>query len=201
VTDSLAAALAELQTKLPHVTKGETADAGSYKYSYAGLGRVSKDLLPVMGALGLSFSCKPTINADGKFVLAYSLRHVSQESVEGEWPLPNGSPQQIGSAISYGRRYVLLALSGLAPDDDDDDGKAASDTRIGSYDETTPDQEDRTDTFAEEIAAAETQEQIAEIGQRVKRARNAKRITQNQHDKLGWLAGAKVATFPKPEAS
>jgi hypothetical protein len=129
---TLASALAELQTKLPHVAKGETANAGTYSYSYAGLGRVSKDLLPVMGALGLSFSCKPTINADGKFVLAYKLRHAGGEEDAGEWPLPNGSPQQIGSALTYGRRYTLLAITGLAPDEDDDDGKAAADTRIGS---------------------------------------------------------------------
>lgn len=197
---SMAEALAALQTQLPHVAKGETADAGSYKYSYAGLGRVTRELLPIMGKLGLSFSCKPTINSDGKFVLAYKLRHVGSEVDEGEWPLPNGSPQQIGSAISYGRRYTLLAVTGLAPDDDDDDGKAAADTRLGSYEpESTPEQDDRADVFAEEITAAESAEKIAEIGERVKRARNGRRITQNQYDKLGRLAAAKLATFPKPE--
>jgi hypothetical protein len=199
---TLAAALAELQTKLPHVTKGEKANAGSYEYSYAGLGRVSKDLLPVMGALGLSFSCKPTINADGKFVLAYKLRHAGGEEDAGEWPLPSGSPQQIGSALTYGRRYTLLAITGLAPDGDDDDGKAAADTRVGSYEpESTPEQEDRADTFAEEIAAAEDADKITEIGGRVKRARGAKRITQTQYAKLSDLAAAKLATFPKPDPS
>ena len=35
--------------------------------------------------------------------------------------------QSIGSAITYGRRYMLLAQLGLAPDDeDDDDGNKAS---------------------------------------------------------------------------
>jgi hypothetical protein len=37
-------------------------------------------------------------------------------------------PQGIGSTITYGRKYLLMAMSGLAPDDDDD-GNTASQQR------------------------------------------------------------------------
>lgn len=40
-------------------------------------------------------------------------------------PLTDRKPQAVGSAITYGRRYALAAVCGLAPDDDD--GQAAQD--------------------------------------------------------------------------
>lgn len=122
---SLAEALADLQTQLPHVAKNNTAKAGTYSYQYADLAEISRQLLPVMGKLGLSFTSKPTL-VDGKFVLAYTLRHISGETDEGVWPLPErGSPQEIGSAVSYARRYCLCAVTGLAPDNDDEDAVLA----------------------------------------------------------------------------
>lgn len=119
-------ALADLQTQLPHIAKNNTANAGTYKYNYADLAEISRQLLPLMGKLGLSFTAKPTLNAQGKFVLAYKLRHVSGEFDDGEWPLPErGSPQEMGSAVTYARRYCLCAVTGLAPDNDDEDAVLA----------------------------------------------------------------------------
>lgn len=133
MTDTLASALAELQKRLPEVRKGETAEVltksgGKYTYSYADLADCSKVILPKLGEVGLSFSSKPTI-VDGQFVLVYTLRHVGGDTDEGVYPLPDPtrhSPQEIGSAITYGRRYSLCAITGLAPGGDDDDGAAAS---------------------------------------------------------------------------
>jgi hypothetical protein len=118
---TLAEALAALQARLPRVAK--TADAQHGKY--ADLAVMSEALLPVLASLGLSFSAKPTLLGD-KFVLHYILRHTSGESDEGFYPLPaTGSPQQIGGAITYARRYVLCAITGLAPRDDANDVLAA----------------------------------------------------------------------------
>jgi hypothetical protein len=48
------------------------------------------------------------------------------EQLDGMYPLGTGTPQQLGSAITYARRYCLLAVTGLAPDDgSDDDAQAA----------------------------------------------------------------------------
>lgn len=129
-TKSLAEALAHVQAKLPRITKTETAqvrsDKGSYSYSYADLADVSAQIMPLLGEHGLSFICKPTHTPDGRFVLAYSLLHVSGGREDGEYPLPTGgTPQALGSAITYGRRYCLCAVTGVAPDDDDDDAQAA----------------------------------------------------------------------------
>ncbi len=124
-TKSLAQALAMLQMRLPDIKKAQTADVptkngGSYRYTYADLAQITRQLMPILGELGLSFIAKPTTTADGRFVLAYRLLHVSGESEDGEYPLPSsGTPQAVGSAITYARRYCLCAVTGVAPEDDD----------------------------------------------------------------------------------
>jgi hypothetical protein len=138
---TLADALAALQGMLPSVGKGseaevQTKNGGKYTYKYAGLDVVSEAVLPLLAKVGLSFSAKPTMTRKRGFILKYKLRHVGGESDGGWWPLPdptaavNGkrqyTPQEIGSEITYARRYALLAVTGLAPGGDDDDGKAAT---------------------------------------------------------------------------
>lgn len=130
---NLATALAELQQVLPEVKRTERAEVatqkGSFSYTYAGLADVSRQILPLLGQLGLSFSCRPTVNAGGQFVLAYELLHVCGESRSGEYPLGGSTPQAVGSAITYARRYTLLAVTGLAPDEDDDAASAEAEAR------------------------------------------------------------------------
>lgn len=126
---NLAAALAAFQARLPQIRKGETAkvksDKGNYEYTYANLADISAQVMPLLGEFGLSFLARPTFSGD-RFVLAYELLHASGESKAGEYPLPSGgTPQALGSAITYGRRYTLCAVTGVSPDDADDDGAAA----------------------------------------------------------------------------
>jgi len=126
----LAKALATVQQHLPEIGKAHSAnirtDKGNFSYEYADLTDIAKSLMPLLGAHGLSFIAKPTLQ-DGQFVLAYSLLHESGEREDGAYPLPaGGNPQAIGSAISYGRRYCLCAVTGVAPGGSDDDGQAAS---------------------------------------------------------------------------
>src|SRR5262245_11147542 len=132
---SLAAALAILQTRLPHVGKDKRASVTSQRtgkthtYDYANLATVSEKLLPLLGGLGLSFTSCPELN-DGRLVLRYTLRHISGDKDGGNFPLEmllpaQATPQQFGSAITYARRYCLCAVTGVAPDDDDDDAQAA----------------------------------------------------------------------------
>jgi hypothetical protein len=134
-TKSLAEALAVLMTKLPEIkkvseAKVETKGGGSYKYSYADLAQISRVLLPILGECGLSFIAKPTMTEDGRMVLAYRLRHVTGESEDGQYPLPTGgTPQSMGSAITYARRYCLCAVTGVAPEDDDDGAAAQAEHR------------------------------------------------------------------------
>jgi ERF superfamily len=124
---SLAEALAMLQADLPRVAKTKDSQAGSQKYKYADLTDVSDAILPRMAALGLSFAACPNLDDQGRFTLDYCLMHVSDgRDLHGSYPLPNGgSPQEIGKAITYARRYALCAVTGLAPGGDDDDAAEA----------------------------------------------------------------------------
>lgn len=125
------AALADLQGKLPRITKDLTAKVKSertgaqYTYNYADLSLISREVLPLLSGLGMAFTARPTMS-EGRFVLVYELRHTSGEILDGEYPLPDrGTPQEVGSAITYARRYCLCAVTGLAPDDDDHDAIVA----------------------------------------------------------------------------
>ncbi|RSN65450.1 hypothetical protein DMH01_03475 [Amycolatopsis sp. WAC 04182] len=121
----LTKALTQLQAELPSIGKDQKAtvksDKGSYTYKYADLADISAAVLPLLSKVGLAWTTRPTVE-DGKFVLRYQLRHVSGEVLEGAYPLPSASrPQEIGSAITYARRYALCAVTGVAPANDDQD--------------------------------------------------------------------------------
>lgn len=114
---------------MPHVGKDKTANTGSYSYRYADLADIAQVLMPILAAEGLAWTARPTLDGD-RFVLAYSLIHgASGEREDGAYPLPDPSratPQQVGSAITYGRRYCLTAVTGLVVGGEDDDGQAAN---------------------------------------------------------------------------
>jgi hypothetical protein len=120
---SLAAALAALQARIPVITKDASAQYGSY----ADLASIHKVVKPLLAEYGFAWSCKPSLIGDqcNQFVLVYTLTHApSGEETGGFYPLPSsGTPQTIGSAITYGRRYCLQSVLDLTTGDDD--GQAA----------------------------------------------------------------------------
>lgn len=89
---------------------------------YADLEAVNERVLSVLNSLSTTWVCVPTF-AGGEFVLACTLKHVpSGTSIEATWPIGKQAPQAMGSGVTYGRRYALLAVTGIAAKDDDDDG-------------------------------------------------------------------------------
>lgn len=127
----LVAALATAQGEMPRVTKGETANVQTktghrYSYQYASLADIHAAVLPVLSRHGLAWTTMPTIREDGRYVLRCELAHTSGESRTCEMPLPSMcTPQELGSALTYARRYALCSIVGIAPDEDDD-GAAAT---------------------------------------------------------------------------
>lgn len=122
--ESLVAALVAVQGKLPAIAKTNQVKAGAMSYSYADLTQVSEVVLPLLSAHGLAFVAMPTFTESGGSALHYKLVHESGEFVEGWYPLPsNVRPQELGSAITYARRYALCAVTGVAPGGDDDDAQ------------------------------------------------------------------------------
>lgn len=131
---SLDAALAAFQAEVPIVRKGNEASVqsnkgASYKYAYADLSDVTAAALPLLGKHGLAFTSAPTVVEGVGFMLRYELRHETGSSIEGLYPLPDPErtpAQQLGSALTYARRYVLCAVTGVAPGGDDDDAHAVT---------------------------------------------------------------------------
>lgn len=121
---NLAAALAAFQAEMPTVTKSHKASVptkagGSYSYTYADLADVSAAVTPLLAKHGLSFSCCPR-PAERGYELVGRLLHSSGESIEGSLPLNGSTPQELGSSLTYMRRYLLGAITGVVTDDDDD---------------------------------------------------------------------------------
>lgn len=144
---TLAEAMTAFQAELPHITKDDKAQVGSRETRYANLASISELVLPMLAGLGLYWTCAPTLLEDKTFVLSYALRHVAGDEISGEYPLPSGTPQTMGGAITYARRYALCAVLGIAPAEDDDDAQAQAE-------EARDRQNTRTRYIAEERAAA-----------------------------------------------
>lgn len=63
--------------------------------------------------------------SDGIIVMNTRILHKSGQWIESEYPVSGFSkPQEMGSAMTYARRYSLFAMVGIAGEDDDD-GNAA----------------------------------------------------------------------------
>ena len=121
--------LLRLQQERPVLAKTSRGQVGNQLTRYADLVQVNDVVLKILNDLGTIWTCRPTLE-DGVFGLHYSLEHVpSLTSIQGVWPLTVDKPQQMGSAVTYGRRYALLAVTGIVAEDEDDDGAAASKQR------------------------------------------------------------------------
>lgn len=136
MTDSLtvlSAATADLVDALSELTdlsrdkraKVETKGGGSYFYTYTDLAGVLGAVRPILAVHHLAV-VQPVRSADGVVAVRTELVHATGErfgSPELTMRQPDGA-QALGSAITYLRRYSLLAALGIATEDDD--GKAAS---------------------------------------------------------------------------
>lgn len=128
-TSPLAAALVAFQKVLPTVTKDKTAkvptkSGGEYSYTYADLASVSAAAIPLLTKHGLAFTSAPRMVEGGAYELVGILRHESGETVEGALPLFGRTPQELGSAMTYARRYLLGCMTGVVTEDDDDGARA-----------------------------------------------------------------------------
>lgn len=120
-------AMAEFQRTCPAILKTKTADAGRYKFAYAPLSEIMDKIAPVMGPLGLSVSYRVKHDAQRIVAVCRVSHEMGHHEESGEVPIPidsvtagPSSAQRIGIASSYAKRYALLAITGIAPQDDED---------------------------------------------------------------------------------
>lgn len=121
---NLATALAAFQAEMPTVPKSNRAEVptksgGKYTYTYADLADVTEAAMPILAKHGLSFMSCPR-STDRGYELVGTLLHSSGEEKEGALPIAGNTPQEMGSSLTYMRRYLLGCMTGIVTDDDDD---------------------------------------------------------------------------------
>jgi hypothetical protein len=124
---ALAEALAKAQGEYDAFKKGNVAKGERFNYSYASLDDLLIAVQPALTKHGLSHTILMD-ELEGKGVkLECVLMHTSGQFISSEMylrldPSKRMSPmQQLGSAITYGRRYLLQSLIGVASEEDTDD--------------------------------------------------------------------------------
>lgn len=120
---ALFAALAAFQAAVPSIPKTRTATVGSYSYSYADLADTFAVIRPLLAQNGLSVTQEVTSDIRSGYVLVTTrIHHKDGASLTyGPLAIPGGdTPQKVGTAITYARRYSLSAALGIVTDDDDD---------------------------------------------------------------------------------
>ena len=115
---ALVAALAEM----PNVPRLGRGNYGTYAEHATVLGLAR----PILAAHGLVLVQTCSSPEPGKVTVKTGIVHISGECIGDTLTMPAGAtPQTMGSAITYARRYSAMAILGMAGEDDD--GQSATD--------------------------------------------------------------------------
>lgn len=157
IVSKLATALAKAQGEMEGATRGSSNPA--FRSKYADLASVWDAIREPLSKHGLSVVQLPCQAPDGHVGLVTMLLHESGESISQVFYMPvkdRTNAQAVGSALTYARRYSLMAVCGIAPEDDDGNGAS------GQRGQSAPQQVDTAaalSRFESSWAAAGTLEQ------------------------------------------
>jgi hypothetical protein len=127
---ALAAALAKAQGELTNPEKSLSATipapfpgAGQKTFRYASLASGLDIVRKSLGRHQIATIQTTAIDQDsGQIRLTTLLAHGSGEWISSDWPVcpisETATPQRMGAALTYARRYALFALVGIAGEDD-----------------------------------------------------------------------------------
>lgn len=123
--ENMVAALAAFQGEMPSIPKRKTAvvimkAGGKYSYSYADLADIMKAIGPILAKNGLAFTTRTRLNTNGSIILKAELAHTTGTKRVAVFPIHGSTNQEIGSSLTYARRYLLACLTGVVTDEDDD---------------------------------------------------------------------------------
>lgn len=144
-TDQIATALAAAQLEFDAFGRAREvtvkSDKGNYKFAYAPLDVILSAIRPVLSRHGMALTGVTIM--DGRTLVAVSTRllHSSGQSLECVVPVvlsDRPKNQDVGSALTYARRYGVTTLLCLAADDDDDANQADGNQVQSSRDKRPP---------------------------------------------------------------
>lgn len=192
----LSAALARAQAQFGALTAGRTAKVRGEKngrtydftYTYADLADALAACTPALSSEGLALIQAPMVEEAREVTVTTILVHTSGEYLKTSLTLTAeaATPQKIGAASTYARRYSLLALVGLSPEDDDaqpGQGQGGNGRRRSS----APPPAKMTDELEAEIASihnammkAETEEAVKAVMPRINKLPNEEKQKMHQ---------------------
>jgi len=147
----LSKALVSALGQMTDIRKGREAkvqmkSGGNYGYKYADLADTIQSVRPILASNGLAVMQNASTTNPELVMISTTILHSSGEWITFEpLALPAGrTAQETGSAISYGRRYHLLASLGLAAEDDDGASASARIKQRGSSPAQKPSNAPRT---------------------------------------------------------
>jgi hypothetical protein len=125
-------ALARAQAEFVPIPKNKTAtvptkSGGEYSYDYADIADVLAEIRPKLAAQGIATiqRTEHRIGVDGGHYLITEFIHEDGSRVSSEWRLRAvDQPQDVGSELTYQRRYQASSLAGVAAEVDDDGARA-----------------------------------------------------------------------------
>ena len=134
--DKIAAAFVKAQRAFAPALK--SASNPHFKSKYADLAACVEAVIDALNSNGIALLQKQH-PCDGGVSVETVLVHESGEVLSGgvlTVPASKQDPQGYGSALTYARRYSLMATCGIAPEDDD--GNAASKSKHPTKTSTDP---------------------------------------------------------------
>lgn len=122
--DQLATALAAAQGEMHNAVMNRTNP--HFRSKYADLSSVLDAVRAPLSKHGLAV-VQTMVREGSDLILRTTLMHVSGQSIATEYPLPHTQKaHEMGSALTYARRYSLAALICNSSDEDDDGNMAMS---------------------------------------------------------------------------
>lgn len=130
IPTTIAKALIKIQTELLPMVKSASNDA--YGSSYVPLEDVMTEAFKLLASKNIGVSQAPVTDEQGHAALETTLFTASGQTYSRTTKLAMNKvdPQAHGSAITYTRRYVIMAMLGLTGKGEDDDGNKATGVTI-----------------------------------------------------------------------
>jgi hypothetical protein len=155
--DELAKALAKAQAKIKHASKDNVNP--HFKSRYADLASCMEAIREPFAENGLAIS-QPLSNEENKVKCTTILMHESGQWLASDMLMTpvNNLPQTVGGCVTYLRRYMVLSISGVAPDDDDGNAASGKDSKDDGKDKN---ENNNSTASGKNIATKTTQPTVA----------------------------------------
>lgn len=158
----------KLDKLIPVFAKGQEAlqnlikDAANphLKSKFLSLARGGEHIREVFSPLGIAFT--QTTRLEGGLLLLDTRASMGDQWMESEYPVCTfpSRPQELGSHMSYARRYSLFSFVGLVGEDEDD-AEAVKNTPIAAV--KKPEPKSKPALFEPDVSLAKRKELIAEL--------------------------------------